>query len=64
MALHGINQGKHFIYCHLMDALMSTCDPISFKILSFTTSLILSIRNHISLLRFQRDSEDRSQAFL
>ena len=64
MALHGINQGKHFIYCHLMHALMSTCDLMSFKILSFTTSLILSIRNHIGLLRFQRDSEDRSQAFL
>ena len=25
---------KHFIYCHLMHALMSTCDPMSFKISS------------------------------
>ena len=34
MAFHDINQGKHFIYCHLMHALMSTCDPMSFKISS------------------------------
>ena len=34
MAFHGINQGKHFIYCYLMHALMSTCDPMSFKISS------------------------------
>ena len=34
MAFHGINQGKHFIYCHLMHVLMSTCDPMSFKISS------------------------------
>ena len=32
MAFHDINQGKHFIYCHLMHALMSTCDPMSFKV--------------------------------
>ena len=34
MAFHDINQGKHFIYCHLMHALMSTCDFMSFKISS------------------------------
>ena len=31
MAFHGINQGEHFIYCHFMHALMSTCDPMLFK---------------------------------
>ena len=34
MAFHSINQGKHFIYCHLMHALMSTCYSMSFKISS------------------------------
>ena len=32
MTFHGINHGKHFIYCHLMHALMYTYDPMSFKI--------------------------------
>ena len=27
MAFHGINQGEHFIYCHLM----STCNPMLFR---------------------------------
>ena len=36
-AFHGINQGKCFIYCHLMHALISTCDPMSFKISSLFT---------------------------
>ena len=31
MVFHGINQCEHLIYCHLMHALMSTCDPMSFK---------------------------------
>ena len=34
MVFHGINQGNHFIYCHLMHILMATCDPMSFKISS------------------------------
>ena len=38
MAFHGINQDKHFVYCHLMHALMSTCDPMSFKISSVFSS--------------------------
>ena len=31
MVFHGINQCEHLIYCHLMHALMSTCDLMSFK---------------------------------
>ena len=31
MVFHNINQGEHFIYCHLMHVLMSTCDLILFK---------------------------------
>ena len=31
MAFYDINQGKHFIYFHLMHALMSTYDPMLFK---------------------------------
>ena len=42
MAFHDINQGKHFIYCHLMHALMSTCDPMSFKISSMQSYLLPS----------------------
>ena len=34
MASDDINQGKHFIYCHLIHALMSTSDLMSFKISS------------------------------
>ena len=34
MVFYDINQGKHFIYCHLMHTLMYTCDPMSFKISS------------------------------
>ena len=41
MAFHGINKGKHFIYCHLMHALMSTCDPMSFKISSCKWSTMM-----------------------
>ena len=42
MAFYDINQGKHFIYCHLMHALMSTCDPMSFKISSMQSYLLPS----------------------
>ena len=38
MAFHDISQDKHFVYCHLMHVLMSTCDPMSFKISSVFSS--------------------------
>ena len=41
MTFHGINQIKHFIYCHLMHALISTCDPMSLKISSGSVEKIL-----------------------
>ena len=34
MTFHDINQGNHFVYYHLMHALMSTCDIMLFKISS------------------------------
>ena len=43
MTFHGINQGKHFIYCHLMHVLMSICDHMSFKISSNNISMKLIV---------------------
>ena len=39
MTFYYINQGKYFIYCHLMHALMCTCDLMSFKISSHLSYL-------------------------
>ena len=53
MVFHDINQGKHLIYYHLMYALMSICDYMSFKISSFRTYLVMVFENNFKFFKIK-----------